>query len=244
MREFEKHVATINRLMRCLFLSAVLLVFVSGFLNDMTTATTGYVSHSDSYIQGSSPRQSLQLAANVVSQQYCSKTRPDSSSESQLALQLKLSVRNTSEVALIVPRFNNAVYRVVLSKSLEKTKSGNYAYDAHSTLMRIRWPENEDWKQLSPTSEFVILKPNDSFDYQYLQGIEISLTDPDDGRHRLPAGRYFLQVKIQTWPWDAEKINVLQQRWAQYGHLWYHDIASEPLLVSIEKPASISTVCK
>jgi hypothetical protein len=160
-------------------------------------------------------------------------------------LQLKLSLQNTGDVALIVPRYSNAIYRVVLSKNLDKAQSGDYTYDVHSTLMRLPGTEKNDFTtQLSPTNEFVILKPNETFDYEYPQGIEIALNDPDDARHRLSSGRYFLQVKIQTWPWDREKIDLLQKRWAQYGHLWYQDIASEPVALSIEKRLSNLTVCK
>jgi len=160
-------------------------------------------------------------------------------------LKLKLSVKNTSDATLLVCRYCNSIHRVVLSKSFKKARSGDYAYDQHCTVGHLPFPEINDTQLLSPADGlFVTLRPGESFDYQYPQSVDITLTDADDRSLRLSSGLYVLQVKIETWDWEEERFKMLEQRWAQYGSLWYWNIASEPLVISIEKPKSTPKRCE
>lgn len=173
----------------------------------------------------------MQLTASVIGQEYCRNTETQ---ETKLNLKFKLSVRNIGDAPLIVSRFANAINRVVLSKSLKQAQSGVYIYDESSTLMRLPWPGTNDAQDLASTDNlFVTLKPGESFDYEYPQSRDITLTESGGRAERFTPGQYFLKVKTQTWQWDPEKIKGLEQRWAQSGSLFYWDITSEPLAITI-----------
>lgn len=232
--------ATINKLMRYFLCFAVFLLLISLFLVQ-NTATSAAVPGQSSKAQGPAVPRSMQLTATAITEEYCRNT---ATQEAQLFLALKLSVKNSSEKTLIVSRFANAINRVVLSKSLKKAKSEDYVYDERTTFMRVPLLRQIDIQQVSPTLEFVTLKPSESFDYEYPPSTDITLTESSGRTQRFSPGSYFMQVKIRTWQWDSEKIRPLEQLWAQYGSLWYKDITSEPFAISIEKPASTLTACK
>lgn len=238
MNWFAKPAATTNKTMRYFLWSAVFCLIVAvSVVDEAATSVRGQTS----YAQVRALHRSLELTGSVIGEEYCRNTAMQ---RFQLGLKLKLSLKNTSAATIIVSRFANPINRVVLSKSLKKAKSGDYVYDEISTLMSLPWPEQNDAQQLSPTVEFVTLKPGESFDYKYPQSIDITLSDANDLSVRVSPGRYLLKVKIQTSLWDTEKIKALEQRWAQYGSLWYWDITSQPLAISIEKPSSTTTTCK
>ena len=241
MRVFAKPAATTNKLMRYYLCLAVSCLLVGVFLVQNTASSGALRSQSRQTQVRAAPR-SLQLTTTLVAQEYC---RNRVTKESQLDLTLKLSVKNISNVTLLICRYCNSIFRVVLSKSLRKAESGNYAYDQRSTMSHFPFPEGSDADQLSPEHGlFVTLKPGETFDYEYPQRIDITLTDADDPSENVSPGQYLLQVKIETWDWDEERFKTLEQRWAKYGSLWYWNIASEPLDISIEKPKSITTICK
>ena len=205
------------------------------------TATSGVVEGQSAHAQVSAASRSMQLTASVIGQGYCRNT---ATQEAKLDLKLKLSVKNTSDATLIVCRYCNSIFRVVLSKSLQKANSGDYAYDQHSTVGHLPFPESNDAQLLSPRDGvFVTLKPGESFDYEYPQSVDITLTGAGDRSLRVSPGRYLLQVQIETWDWDAERRKMLEQRLAQSGSLWSSNIASEPLAISIEKP-KVTPACK
>ena len=226
-------ITKVRRYFLCL---AVSWLIIGGFLSH-DTATSGVVRGQSSQAQV----RALQLTATVIGQEYCRNTALQ---RSQMALNLKLSVKNVSNATLLVCRYCNSIHRVVLSQSLKKADSGEYAYDQKSTVRHLPFPESNDSELLAPAGGvFVTLKPGESFDYPYPQSVDVTLTDAADQSLRVVPGQYYLQVKIETWDWDREKRKLLEQRWAQTGSLFYWDVASEPLAISIEKPKS-TTACK
>lgn len=236
MQKFVRTAATSNKPLRYFFCSAVCWLLVGAFVTQ-DTATSGVVRGQSSQAQV----RALQLTATVIGQEYC---RDTAMRRSQMDLKLKLSVKNISNETVLVCRFCNSIQRVVLSKSLKKAKAGDYAYDQHSTVGHLPFPKIDDTQLLSPESGlFVILRPGESFDYEYPQPVNITLTDAGDRSLRVSPGQYLLQVKIETWDWDTERRKMLEQRLAQSGSLFYRNVASEPLAITIEKPTS-PAVCK
>lgn len=237
---FARRAATTNKLRRYFLCSAVSCLLVGVFLVQ-DTATSRVVRGQSSRVQKRAVLRSPQLTATVISQEYC---RNSVTQESQLYLKLKLSLKNTSDATLIIHRFTTGIHRLVLSKSLKKAKSGDYAYQQHATIGYFPLSSQVNTQQLSPVVEFFTLKPGESFDYEYPQSADITLTNADDPSHNLSTGRYLMQIQMKTWPWNEKILNELGQRWAQIGVLWSRDIASEPFAISIEKPSLTAPVCK
>ena len=239
MKTFARLAVTTNELTKYVLRSAVFWLIL-GILLVQNTATSGAGTNQSSDGQARAVRRSLQLTTSVVAQEYCR----NAAQRSQMDLTLQMTLKNTGDKTLIVGRYANAINRVVLSNTRTNGKSGKYVYDEISTLMRLPWLEQNDIQQVSPTVEFVTLKPGESFDYQYPQNIDITLTDSSDPSQTVSPGKYLMKVKIQTWQWDTEKIKSLEQRWAQIGMLYYWDLTSEPLTISIEKPSPTVSACK
>lgn len=215
---------------------------LAGVLLVKNTATSGAVQNQSAPAQVRAASRAVQLTSSVIGQEYCRNT---ATQEAKLNLKLKLSVRNIGDATLLVCRYCNSIHRVVLSNSLKKAEAGDYAYDQHSTVGHLPFPKITDTQLLSPEAGlFVTLKPGESFDYEYPQPIDITLTDAGNRSLRVSPGRYLLQVKIETWDWDMERRKMLEQRLAQSGSLFYRDVASEPLAISIEKPESTIAPCK
>jgi hypothetical protein len=207
---FARTAAATGKLRRYSLCSAVFWLILSVFLVQ-NTATSGAGRSQSSQTQVPAIHRSLQLTATVISQEYCRNTEMQ---RSQMDLKLKLSLKNIGNATLIFCRYCNGINRVVLSKSLKKAKSGDYIYDQHSTFMRMPWLE-KDGIQVSPTLEFVTLEPGESFDYEYPQSADITLTDADNPSQDVPPARYLMYVKIQIWQWDSDLIKPLEQRWAR-----------------------------
>lgn len=227
---FARPAATSNRPLRYFLCVAVSWLLVGVFVAP-DTATGGVVRGQSPQAEVRAAHRSLQLTATVIGQEYCSDT---AMRRSQMELKLKLTVKNISGATLLVCRYCNSIRRVVLSKSLKKAESGDYAYNQYSTVGHLPFPEMNDSQLLSPEAGlFVTLKPGESFDYEYPQSVGITLTDAGDRSVDVSPGQYLLQVKIETWDWDLERAKMLHQRLAQSGSLFYRDIASKPLAVSI-----------
>lgn len=186
----------------------------------------------------------VRLITSVASQQYCTKAIDSQTGDPQLRLRLKLRVTNVSQEGLIIPRYGAATFGVVLSESLRDAEAQHYAYDSYSVLRKFRLAE-PDFPMVAPPKEFfAVLKPDEYYDYEYSQQIDISLTDPGNQEWGLRSGNYLLQIRIQTWSWDGEKAKELQQRWAKYGYLWHYDVKSEPLHIRVEKPKTLKATCQ
>ena len=214
---------------------------LAGVLLVQNTATSGAVQSQSAHAQVPAASRSLQLTASVIGQEYC---RNGAMQRSQVNLKLKLSVRNTGNETLLVCRFCNSIFRVVLSKTLKQAEAGDYAYDQQSTVGHLPFPKIDDTQLLSAEAGlFVILKPGESFAYEYPQPVDITLSDAADRSLRVSPGQYLLQVKIETWDWDVERRKTLEQRLAQSGSLWSANIVSEPLAISIDNPKIIQA-CK
>lgn len=186
--------------------------------------------------------ETVQLSALIASQQYCFQPVDNRRLDETLRLKLRLRVTNVSDETLVIHRYGHAVFNVRLSETLAKARAKNYAYETHATLMRSL--EQRQFDDAAPTNEFRVLRPNESFEYEYPEQIDITVQDGLQPEQNLNSGNYFLQVKTQTWAWETKKAAELQRRWARYGYFWFYDITSLPLPLRIEKPPSITSVCQ
>jgi len=186
----------------------------------------------------------VRLTTSLVGQQYCTQVVDRNNHYGKLRLKLKLTLRNISRENLVIHRFDNPIFRVVLIKGPTAVRAGRTVYDQWSSVMRKRFFASRDFLEPEPTDEFVILKPESAHDYEYDQEIDIALKDLGNPAWTLRSGDYLLRIKIKTWSWRPEKAAELQKRWAQYGYFWYYDIMSTPMPLHVEIPRSRIAICQ
>lgn len=194
------------------------------------------------------PAETIELTSKVIKQQYCLQYLDEQTQYAKLRLDLQLESKNVSNRTLIIPRYKGGVVRTVLAKNADALKKSHYVYESRATLRAALKPldagHSEFLKAEPPAWLFKILSPNASHSYTPDQLITIDLEDLGDDKRRLQDGDYVLQINIQTWSWDYETAKQLRLRWAKHGDLWYENLMSEPLAVSIRKPDNIATRCK
>lgn len=164
--------------MRPVLLSLLCGIVMCSAFSEIGAQTPGGAT--DAPNEGRKVSETVQLTTKIVNQQYCAQATNAQRQETQLRLWLKLALRNVSNRVLIVPRFSNNIYTVLLSKSLEKAKAKRYMSNIHYSFMRLDSVTRHDFPEASPTDEFVILKPNGLHEYEYDQIIDISLTNSSD----------------------------------------------------------------
>ena len=52
-----------------------------------------------------------------------------------------------------------------------------------------------------------------------------------------------MKLRVATWYWDVWKAEILEQRWAGYGRLFYSHLVTEPIAINIPKPDATTPIC-
>ena len=230
--------------MRAILLSLLLIFFVISAVASDAELGPAKDAIGQSQTEGLKLRRTVLLNARIVEQHYCTQIIDSHTRYPKLRLKVEFAFRNAGIRPLIIHKYANEIYQVLLSKTTANARAGRYAYDEHSSLMPAERLFPRDFPETAPTDEFEIVKPKETYDYQYAQEIDISLRDLGDSKWRLRPGDYFLQFIIQMWPWETEKARQLERHWAKYGDFWYYDIKSEPMPLKIERPSHVTMPCQ
>jgi hypothetical protein len=172
----------------------------------------------------------LQLKTEVVNQTYCER--------GNLRVILRFTFLNRGSEPLILYRYATVIARYVVSKDLKSLAKGKYESDV-SPMINPRMPPEVE--KGTPSEElFVILKPGES--YATTTDGYLGINDGSDASVKLRAGRYFLQLQVAMWYTDPARARELRERWREMGTLWYYDVTSLPMEITI-KPYNPGDTC-
>jgi hypothetical protein len=162
----------------------------------------------------------LQLTTIILKAEYCERDH--------LRFRLRYRYTNTGSETLILYRYTLAVTRELISRSLDDAQNHRYV----STLEPMVNPVlPKPASTAKPDDTLVILRPQEVYEIDGDYHIDLPIYD-SSSHHLLPAGTYFLQLRLPTW-WFGEQEEH-RQRWMKYGYLWTKDVVSAPMLVRIE----------
>ena len=187
--------------------------------------------------------QTVKLTAEIIGRQQCIQVLGDGSRDELLRLKLRYRITNVSSEPVVIHGYSHAAFNVRLSRTAAEMLANNFVYDARSTFMRPSRVWMREFNEPAPSDEFRVLKPNESFEYQYPENVDITVSDSTDASENLPAGEYFLQTRVATWMWENEIAERLQQQWSKYGYFFYYHVASEPIALAIDKSGTATAHC-
>jgi len=186
--------------------------------------------------------ETVKLVADISDHGQCVQTLADGTREELLGLQLRFTITNVSAEPIIIHRYAHGVFKVQVSKTLALLRAGVYVYDERATFIQPPGvPRREFGDAL--TGEFRILKPNESFVYEYPENVAITVGDLRAHSENLTAGNYYLQTTMTTWMWGPKTAERLQQQWAKLGRFFYQNVTSEPIALTIDKPGITNIPC-
>ena len=145
-------------------------------------------------------------------------------------LSFRLRLTNVSTRPLIIYRHAPALFDSRLGASLADMPNRKFNFEQRPALPHLM---PRDFQEATPTNEFRILRPNESWVYE--DQVMTFSGESLDG--------FFLQLKAATWLWEVEKAEQLRERWSRYGDLFYQDVTVEPFALTINKPSAATPRC-
>lgn len=171
----------------------------------------------------------LQLAVRIVNSEYC---RADSELDS-LRLKLKLTFTNRKKEPLILYRGTSLVSRIMISRNFADAAAKRFEVD--SLLTPLTSGARKCYKGAAPTSCFVVLPPDASFETEAVAGVFAVRGDVRDIVGAVKSGDHLLQIEVITWHESDELAKNLRARWLPHGLLWYEPITSAPMQFRVER---------
>ena len=172
----------------------------------------------------------LQLAAEIVRQNYCSVGEDVS-----LQLTVRLRYSNVGSQRLIVYNGHDLFYQTkVRSEPAPLTKP----YEVLLLNMRYFDEEIERIEAHSPGRVFVKLAPGASFERELITGIGV--TDKERSSTSVKPGPHTVQLVVSTWYQSTKLAEKLREHWRRQGLLWTQPVSSPPVKVVIERPVTAS----
>ncbi|HET9478827.1 MAG TPA: hypothetical protein VFO72_05760 [Pyrinomonadaceae bacterium] len=182
----------------------------------------------------------VKLSVEAMGVQQCIQIIDENREQVWSTVQVRFRITNVSKHPLIIYRYSPAMYDARLSRTLADMPARKFQFAERPSLSHVP-PRNFDEAQ--STNEFRILQSNESFAYNPPDVLKFGSNELEDPDRRLFEGDYFLQVKVATWVWEAEKAEKLQLRWAGFGKFFYDDVTSEPFPITIPKPGATTPRC-
>jgi hypothetical protein len=171
------------------------------------------------------------LTTTVLVQRYCKETGSDVSDN--LRIKLRLRYTNAGSQALILYKYENTVFREMISRDPLEATAHRYVWDF--SLTTVTGGKDPRLDSLVPSASFVILRPGQIFDSEAEITVFVRRGRESRESDGLLPGEYILQVSVSTWPESQSLGERLRKRWQGIGALWFGDLTSEPMRLKIEK---------
>jgi hypothetical protein len=174
---------------------------------------------------------SLELTAEIVSQNYCAA----SSGLLTLELNLKVRYRNVGNQKLILYRGHDLFYQT----RVRSAAGGAQAYEVLFLNSRYFDQEFESIDQAVPGKVFVSLSPGSVYERKLLVGIALVPDGVERGNSAIGAGDHTLQLIVSTWYKPRNLAEKLSKQWEPKGVLWFDPVVSPPIHFVAERPRSV-----
>jgi hypothetical protein len=181
----------------------------------------------------------VKIEGQTIRIRQCVKPLDENRQQEVAELMYGQKITNLSSRPIIIYRYAPAAYDVRLSDTLEGVQERKFQQKERPAPPSP--PRHFDAD--SPDKSFRVLQPYQSFNYEYPQGLTFLPAELIDTEKRMLVGEFFIQLKVRTWGSTTEEAQTLQQRWAQYGDFFYHDVITEPFPVTFEKVGPTTARC-
>ncbi len=178
---------------------------------------------------------SLELTAEIISQNYCA----GSSDSETLEMDLRLRYRNVGNQKLILYKGHDLFYQTRIRSAV----GGAQAYEVLFLNSRYFDQEFESIDQAAPGKVFVSLAPGAVYERKLLVGIALVPDGVERGNSAIAAGDHTLQLIVSTWYKPRSLAEKLRQQWERKGLLWFDPLVSPPIHFLAERPPSLAP-CK
>ncbi|HXQ69708.1 MAG TPA: hypothetical protein VN844_04450 [Pyrinomonadaceae bacterium] len=152
-----------------------------------------------------------------------------------LLLTLNLDYVNIGSRPILIDKKSSQIYRKIVTKNVKALAACKYLYDAVSHPISAEDMRRAGFRSdIGPErSEFVVLKPGESFSLKKQIGLYL-YDGTRDTKDDLHPGNYVLQVRVAAWFYFADPAEW-EQKWGGEAYLWSENVTSEPMAFTVEK---------
>jgi len=154
-----------------------------------------------------------------------------------LRLKVRMVYTNQSEEKIILYKGSTAISRLMISRNLADVAARRF--EVNSSLTQVSSGGEQCYKGRVPSSCFVSLQPNASYEADALVGLFVVRGDARDIAGAVKSGDHVVQVEVPTWNESDELAKELSIRWQRHGVLWVQPVISEPLQFTAKKEHSV-----
>lgn len=227
---------------RSLVVTLFLLCCVSG------SRSSGEVRPSDHGIKTQAPGAQqptipLLLTTTIIGKPHCQRE----SDQYTLMLKLRARFTNLSRQNIILFKGDNLVEAEMISRNEQEALARTYESNRefHHVFPSLI-PPKRAFRGRHPPRQFVVLRPNASFESYLRVPITVFLEPrripsaeagkivPDEFG-AIPTGEHVLQITVSTWLGAPEVAENLRQRWRRIGFFWFDSLTSQPMTFVVDK---------
>jgi hypothetical protein len=180
----------------------------------------------------------VKITTENLGVQQCIQSIDEYSQDERSKLRLRFTITNVSDQPLIIYRRAPSAFDLRIVKREIDFPKVPFKYEERPTF-NCAPPLNFD--AATPGNDFQILQPNESLTHEPA-AMEFANTTSAKRKRRLE-GDYFVKFRVATWYWDVWKAEILEQRWIGNGRLFYSELETEPIAITIPKPDATTPRC-
>jgi hypothetical protein len=180
----------------------------------------------------------VKLSTESLGVQQCIQPKDEYSQDERSKLRIRFTLTNVSDQPLIIySRAPSAFDLRIVRREIDFAKVP-FKYEQRPTF---NCPPPLKFETINPGDDFQILQPNESLTHEPA-ALEFFDTTSVERKRRLE-GDYFVKLRVATWYWDVWKAEILEQRWSGAGRLFYSELETEPIAITIPKPGATTPRC-
>lgn len=185
--------------------------------------------------------QPLKAVPEVVGTRYCN----GDAEVFSVWLKLRVKFVNRSKRAVILDKeIGKAWYREKVARTLEDLHAGKYEYNPNIDWFfsdKDKLPDKP--KAKSPSPDFVILSPGQTFESEINTSVVAQYENPKDFAGSIRPGVHIFQMELSAWN-HPDEASVFAKSWQKFGDLVTGVIRTEPLEISIPSNPKVERNCK
>ena len=180
----------------------------------------------------------VKISAENLGVEQCIQPKDEYSQDERSKLRIRFTITNVSNQPLIIYRQAPAVFDLRIVRREIDFPKVPFNFD-HRPTFNCAPPLKFEGD--APGNDFQLLQPNGSLTHEP-EALRFDDTTSSERTRRLE-GDYFVKLRVATWYWDVWKAEILEQRWIGSGRLFYSELVTEPIAITIPKPNAATPRC-
>ena len=180
----------------------------------------------------------VKLSTENLGVQQCIQRKDEYSQDERTKVRIRFTITNVSDQPLIIYREAPSIFDLRIVRREIDFPKVPFNYEQRPTF---NCAPTLKFETITPGDDFQILQPNESLTHEP-PAFEFVDTTSVERKRRLE-GDYFLKFRVATWYWDVWKAEILEQRWIGAGRLFYSELVTEPIAITIPKPDATTPRC-